>query len=262
MQYEHITFVTEQGVSRLTINRPAVMNALSGAAVEEISHALTWIRDEGQSRVLLITGAGRAFCSGAEIGTDLVPRGRATDAGVLLERYFNPLMEQMSRLPVPIVAAVNGVAAGAGCSLALAADFVVAAKPAYFLLAFVNVGLVPDAGASWLLPRLVGRARALQLMMLGERLDATTAEQWGLIYKSVEMAQLESEALTLAERLARGPTQAYALIRQALRASMSGTFSESLLLERHNQMLASRTEDFAEGISAFQSKRPPVFQGK
>lgn len=261
MSYTHIRLETRDAVSKLTLDRPAVMNALNRAAVEEISDALDRVRDEGASRVLLLTGAGRAFCSGADIDSELAPRSGRSDLGALLDRYFNPLIEKMFALPVPIVAAVNGASAGAGCSLALAADFVLASHTAYFLLAFVNIGLVPDSGITWQLPRLVGRSRALQMMLLGERVDAARAEQWGLIYKAVERDELESASAALAQRLANGPTQAYSLVRRAMLASTDSSLSEVLALESRNQAVASRTADFAEGIAAFLQKRPPQFAG-
>lgn len=261
MRYEHIQFETRDGVSKLTLDRPAVMNALNRAAVAEICDALDRIRDEGASRVLLMTGAGRGFCSGADIGAELVPGPGGTDLRELLERYFNPLIERMFALPVPIVSAVSGACAGAGCSLALAADFVLASRCAYFLLAFVNIGLIPDSGITWLLPRLIGRSRALQMMLLGERVDAARAEQWGLIYKAVQEGALESESTDLARRLAAGPTQAYSLLRLGMRASLESTLTETLALESRHQMLASRTADFAEGVTAFQQRRPARFCG-
>lgn len=262
MSYEHIQFETRDAISTLTLDRPAVMNALNRAAIEEIDDALNRVRDEGATRVLLLTAAGRAFCSGADIDTELAPRSSESDLGGLLDRYFNPLIEKMFALPVPIVAAVNGAAAGAGCSLALAADLVIASRAAYFLLAFVNIGLVPDSGITWLLPRLVGRSRALQMMLLGERIAAAHAEQWGLIYKTVEPGELDSASMTLARRLANGPTQAYSLVRGCMRASMESTLTEVLALESRNQVLANRTGDFAEGISAFRERRPPQFRGQ
>lgn len=262
MIYQHIQFETRGAISKLTLDRPSVMNALNRAAVEEIDDALNRVRDEGASRVLLLTGAGRAFCSGADIEAELAPPSGESDLGGLLDRHFNPLIEKMLSLPVPVVAAVNGAAAGAGCSLALAADLVLASRTAYFLLAFVNIGLVPDSGITWLLPRLVGRSRALQMMLMGERVDAAQAEQWGLIYKTVEPDELESASMTLAQRLANGPTQAYSLVRGCMRASMESTLAEVLALESRNQVLASRTGDFAEGVMAFRQKRPPRFGGR
>lgn len=262
MQYEHIKFEVQAGVATLTLNRPAVMNAVNRACAEEMLHAIDRVRDAGEARVLLLTATGRAFSAGADLSSDLSTPDKRADAGVLLERHFNPLIERMFALPVPVVSAVNGAAAGAGCSLALAGDLILASRSAYFLLAFVNIGLVPDAGLTWMLPRLVGRSRATEMMMLGERIDATCAEQWGLLHRTVEAEQLEPEARKLAERLARGPTKAYALMRQGLRSAMDGTLSETLAMERRHQLLASRTADFREGVSAFSGKRAPLFSGR
>lgn len=257
MTYEHITLQQERGIATLTLNRPAALNALTAAMVGEMIHALDGLRDGQAARVLLITGAGRAFCSGADLSG-----GFPEDAGAVLESHFNPFIERLMALPVPVVCAVNGPAAGAGCSVALAADIAIAARSAYFLQAFVNIGLVPDMGSTWLLPRLAGRARAQAMMMLGERIAAEQAEQWGLVYKVVDDEALARESQALATKLANGPTRAYALTRQALRASLECSLTESLRIERYNQLVAGRTEDFAEGVAAFQARRPPAFKGR
>jgi 2-(1,2-epoxy-1,2-dihydrophenyl)acetyl-CoA isomerase len=256
MSYEHITFEQAEGVATLTLNRPKSLNALTMTMVGEMIHAVDRVRDEGTVRALLMTGAGRAFSSGADLGGEL--RG---DAGSVLESHFNPLLERILALPVPVVSAVNGPAAGAGCSVALAADFVLAGRSAYFLQAFINIGLVPDVGSTWMLPRLVGRARAQAMMMLGERIPAEQAEQWGLIYKAVDDDALAAESRALASRLAAGPTVAYGMIRQAIRTAMESPLTETLALERRNQARAGRTEDFREGVAAFQAKRPAAFKG-
>ncbi|HEX2493071.1 MAG TPA: enoyl-CoA hydratase-related protein [Steroidobacter sp.] len=195
--------------------------------------------------VRTMTGAGRAFSSGADLSGQ-----QLDDAGAVLESHFNPLLERLLALPIPFITAVNGPAAGAGCSLALAGDIVVAARSAYFLQAFVNIGLVPDVGSTWMLPRLVGRARAQAMMMLGERIGVEQAEQWGMVYKTVEDAALANEADALALKLANGPTRAYAMIRQAIRASLECSLTEALHIERWNQLQAGRTEDFKEGVGS------------
>jgi 2-(1,2-epoxy-1,2-dihydrophenyl)acetyl-CoA isomerase len=256
--YEHIVLREEHGVATLTLNRPGALNALTVGLTAELIHAVDRVRDDKTSRVLLLTGAGRAFCSGADLSGGVFP----TDAGALLDTHLNPLLERLMALPVPVVAAVNGPAAGAGCSIALAADIVLCARSAYFLQAFVNIGLVPDVGSTWMLPRLVGRARAQAMMMLGERIPAEQAEQWGMVYKVVDDGALAQEAQTLATKLANGPTRTYALIRQGIRQSLECTLTESLHIERVNQLQAGRTEDFAEGVAAFLAKRPAAFKGR
>ncbi len=266
MAYEHILFEEADGIATLTINRPSALNALHIGVIAEMIDAVDRVRDEGTARVLLLTGAGRAFCSGADLAGGGAAGGKASsgpvDAGKVLETHFNPLLERLFALPVPFITAVNGPAAGAGCSYALAGDIVLASKSAYFLQAFVNIGLVPDVGSTWMLPRLVGKARAQAMMMLGEKIPAETALDWGMIYKVVDDAELQAEARALAARLAKGPTRSYALIRQGIRDCLDKPLTEALMVERRNQMTAGRTSDFGEGVTAFLQKRPVAFTGK
>src|SRR5688572_13603287 len=232
MAYEHIRLEQSPAeVATITMARPQTLNALNGATVDELRAAVEEVGSSG-ARCLLITGEGRGFSSGADLASG---GGLPDDAGAALEKHFNPLVESLFALPIPVVAAVNGPAAGAGCSLALAADIVVAARSAYFLQAFVNIGLIPDAGATWLLPRLVGRARALEMMMLGERIPAERALEWGLISRVVEDENLQSVATAYAETLARGPTVALGLIRRLARESQSLALTDALSAERSAQ---------------------------
>jgi 2-(1,2-epoxy-1,2-dihydrophenyl)acetyl-CoA isomerase len=259
MAYQHVRF--EQNAARvatLTIARPEMLNALAPQTVEELRAAVEEAAGSG-ARCLLIAGEGRGFSSGADLAGS---GGLPEDAGEALEKRFNPLIEAMFDLPIPIVAAVNGPAAGAGCSIALAADIVIAARSAYFLQAFVNIGLIPDAGATWLLPRLVGRARAMEMMMLGERIPAEQAQGWGMIARVVDDEDLASEAMLLATRLAQGPTMALGLIRRLARDAAQLSLSEALAAERVAQCEAGRTEDFKAAVLAFLQKRPPRFEGK
>jgi len=236
------------------------MNALSAQTLEEMTHAVERVRDEGTARALLLTGTGRAFCAGADLSS--AGSLRPEDMGAGLETHFNPLLELFRRLPVPLVTAVNGAAAGGGCGYALAADIAIAARSAYFLQPFAAIGLVPDVGATWLLPRLAGRARATAMMMLGERIPAETALEWGLIYKVVDDAALMETARGIALKLAAGPTIAYRLTRAGIDAACDMTLTECLAMERVNQREAGRTADHKEGVAAFLEKRQPSFRGE
>ncbi len=259
MAYEHIRLEqSPAAVATITIARPDRLNALSGQTVDELRAAVEEAGSSG-ARCLLLTGEGRGFSSGADLAAG---GGPPNDVGASLEKHFNPLVEAIFALPIPVVAAVNGPCAGAGCSLALAADIVVAARSAYFLQAFVNIGLIPDAGATWLLPRLAGRARAMEMMMLGERVPAETALEWGLISRVVDDEALESEAAALATRLAQGPTVALGLIRKLARQAGDIPLSEALAAERVAQREAGETKDFKGAVMAFLQKQQPRFEGR
>jgi 2-(1,2-epoxy-1,2-dihydrophenyl)acetyl-CoA isomerase len=259
MAYEHVRLeISPAAVATLTIARPDRLNALSSQTVDELREAVEETARSG-ARCLLLTGEGRGFSSGADLASD---GGLPDDAGAALEKHFNPLVEALFALPIPVVAAVNGPAAGAGCSLALAADIVIAARSAYFLQAFVNIGLIPDAGATWLLPRLAGRARAMEMMMLGERVPAEQALAWGMIARVVEDEALAEESVLLATRLAQGPTVALGLIRGLARDAERLPLSEGLAAERAAQREAGRTQDFAGAVVAFLQKRQPRFDGR
>jgi 2-(1,2-epoxy-1,2-dihydrophenyl)acetyl-CoA isomerase len=259
MDFEHIRIAqSPAAVATITIARPDRLNALSAQTVDELRAAVEQAGGSG-ARCLLITGEGRGFSSGADLASG---GGLPADAGAALEKHFNPLMRALFDLPIPVVAAVNGAAAGAGASLALAADIVIAARSAYFLQAFVNIGLIPDAGATWLLPRLVGRSRALEMMMLGERISAEQALDWGLISRVVEDDELETEAVALATRLAQGPTIALGLIRKLARESQHLPFDEALAAERVAQREAGGTADFKAAVFAFLQKLQPRFDGR
>jgi 2-(1,2-epoxy-1,2-dihydrophenyl)acetyl-CoA isomerase len=259
MAFEHIRLETSPAaVATITIARPDRLNALSGQTVDELRAAVEEAGSSG-ARCLLLTGEGRGFSSGADLAGS---GGLPEDVGASLEKHFNPLIEAVFALPIPVVAAVNGPCAGAGCSLALAADIVVAARSAYFLQAFVNIGLIPDAGATWLLPRLAGRARAMEMMMLGDRVPAEQALEWGLISRVVDDEALESEAAALAVRLAQGPTVALGLIRKLAREAGDVPLSQALAAERVAQRQAGETEDFKGAVMAFLQKKQPRFGGR
>ena len=260
MTYETITFAIHDNIATITLNRPERLNAMPPRMADEIADALDHL--DG-ARALLITGEGRAFCSGA----DLQARGGAAAIGAsgpygALTRSYNPTMVKLSKLNVPIITAVNGPAAGVGCSLALCSDFAIASKSAYFLQAFVNIGLVPDGGASWMLPRLIGKARATQMMLLGEKISGDQAADWGLIYKCVEDGDLITEARALATKLANGPSLAIGIMRQNIATALEMDYASALLREAEGQRIAGASADAMEGGLSFLQKRKPVFTGK
>ena len=259
MTFEHIRLEeSPAGFATVTIARPERLNALSGETVDELRAAVEQVGASG-ARCLLLTGKGRGFSSGADLASG---GGLPEDAGAALEKHFNPLIEALFALDIPVVAAVNGAAAGAGCSLALCADIVIAARSAYFLQAFVNIGLIPDAGATWLLPRLAGRARAMEMMLLGERIPAEKALEWGLISRVVDDGELMEEAVALAANLAGGPTVALGLIRKLARDAEQLPLSGALAAERVAQRTAGNTADFKSAVFAFLQKRQPTFEGR
>jgi 2-(1,2-epoxy-1,2-dihydrophenyl)acetyl-CoA isomerase len=259
MSFEHIRLeASPAAVATITLARPDKLNALSAQTVDELRAAVDEVSRSG-ARCLLIAGEGRGFSSGADLAGG---GGLPEDAGEALEKHFNPLIEALFDLSIPVVAAVNGPAAGAGCSLALCADIVIAARSAYFLQAFVNIGLIPDAGATWLLPRLAGRARAMEMMLLGERVSAEQARDWGLISRVVEDEHLASEAVLLATNLAQGPTVALGLLRKLARNGEQLSLSDALAAERAAQREAGRTEDFKAAVMAFLQKLQPRFEGR
>lgn len=263
MSFEHILFSIEQGVATLTLNRPEQLNSFNAAMHKEVREALKQVRQNAEVRCLLITGAGRGFCAGQDLGDrNVAPGTAAPDLGESIEKNYNPLIRALRDLPMPVICAVNGVAAGAGANIALACDITLAAKSASFIQAFCKIGLVPDSGGTWTLPRAVGMARAKALALLGDRLSAEQAEQWGMIWRCVDDAALQDEALKLARQLATQPTYGLALIKRALNASASNSFDEQLDLERDLQRLAGRSEDYREGVSAFMAKRTPEFKGR
>jgi 2-(1,2-epoxy-1,2-dihydrophenyl)acetyl-CoA isomerase len=257
LTYQNILFEVKDRIATLTLNRPDELNAMTDAMFSEVRAALASLA-ESDARVLLLTGAGRGFCSGASLAASSGLR----DVEISVRDGLNPLVEAFNTLEIPVITAVNGAAAGAGCSLALLGDIVIAARSAFFMHAFANVGLIPDGGSSWSLPRLIGTPRAMRMMMLAERIPAELAEAWGMVTFLADDDSLIGEAMTIATKLANGPTQSYRMVRSAVREGLNGTLEEALSREATNQGIASRTEDFAEGTKAFQEKRKPNFKGR
>ena len=247
----------------ITLNRPDRLNSFNDLMHQQLAACLTQAERDENVRCLLITGAGRGFCAGQDLNDRNVdPSGPAPDLGLSVERFYNPLVRRLAALPKPVIAAVNGVAAGAGATLALGCDIVLAARSANFVMAFSKLGLVPDCGGSWFLPRVAGRARAMGLALLGEKLSAEQAAQWGMIWQLVEDAELADTSRQLACHLATQPTFGLGLIKKALQASETNGLDAQLDLERDYQRLAGRSDDYREGVSAFLAKRPPQFSGK
>jgi 2-(1,2-epoxy-1,2-dihydrophenyl)acetyl-CoA isomerase len=251
------------GITRLTLNRPDKLNAFTLAMHAELRAGLEAAGADPQCRVVVLTGAGRAFSAGQDLAEVVAPAdGSTPDPGSRLEKAYNPLIRLITTLEKPVICAVNGIAAGAGANVALACDLVYAARSATFLQAFARIGLIPDAGGTWALPRLVGSARARGLAMLAEPISAETAEAWGMIWKAVDDDKLEAEVSAVAGKLAQAPTYGLALAKKALAASSTSSLTEQLDLERDLQRLAGASPDAAEGIGAFLQKRKPKFTGR
>jgi 2-(1,2-epoxy-1,2-dihydrophenyl)acetyl-CoA isomerase len=260
---DEVLFERADGVATITLNRPDKLNAFTTELHRALAAALDTVEGDETIRAVMLTGAGRGFCAGQDLAERAaIIAGGKVEGGKALETWYNPLVRRLRRLEKPVVCAVNGVAAGAGANIALACDIVLAARSASFIQAFCRIGLVPDAGGSYVLPRLVGMARASALTLLGDKLPAEQAAAWGLIWRVVDDDALVAEATALAQHLARQPTRALALIKQALNASFANTLDEQLDLERALQMKAAATDDFREGVAAFLEKRPANFTGR
>jgi 2-(1,2-epoxy-1,2-dihydrophenyl)acetyl-CoA isomerase len=262
MSYETILFSNEGGAARITLNRPDKLNSFNVKMHEELRDALSKVRADNAVRVALLTGAGRGFCAGQDLGDRAVsPGGGAVDLGASVENYYAPLVKSLRALPMPVVCGVNGVAAGAGANLALACDLVIATKSAKFVQPFCKLGLVPDTGGTYFLPRLLGTARAMGLAMTGETLTAEKAEQWGLIWKCVDDAAFQAELDSLVKGLAEAPTRGLARTKEAIYASSSNPFDKQLDLERDFMRELGYSKDYAEGVAAFLAKRKATFVG-
>jgi 2-(1,2-epoxy-1,2-dihydrophenyl)acetyl-CoA isomerase len=257
-----VLFDRKGAIVRITLNRPDRLNSIDDAMRRELLQATAAAAEAG-TRALILTGAGRAFCTGQDLAERVMPPGSPPpDLGQSIETFYKPLVLALRALPVPVIAAVNGAAAGAGASLALACDIVLASRQAVFIQAFSKLGLGPDCGGSYFLPRLVGTARAMGLVLTADKLSAEQAEQWGLIWKCVDDDKLMPEAEALAQRFAEGPPLAYAAIRQVMYASPHHTLAQQLDLERDTQRALGYSEDYREGVAAFMEKRTPAFRGK
>lgn len=259
MAYESILVERSQGIARITLNRPDRLNSFTRAMHAELREALTNLDD---ARVIILTGAGRGFCAGQDLNDRAVAPGEAVDLGATVEESWNPLIRTLAGLPQPVVARVNGVAAGAGANIALACDLVFAAKSAKFIQSFSALGLIPDSGGSWHLPRLVGQARALGLALTGEPLSAEKAAEWGLIWKAVDDDQLDGEVDAVATKLASLPPLGLAAIKQIMRNSWSRTLDQELDMQRDEMRRLGFTQDYREGVAAFLEKRPAKFEGR
>ncbi len=263
MTYEHILFTSDAGVARLTLNRPDRLNSFNDAMHAEVRDALARVRADASVRVLLLTGAGRGFCAGQDLSDRTVaPGGAPADLGASVERNYKPLVLGLRALPLPVICAVNGVAAGAGANLALACDIVIAAKSASFIEAFCKLGLVPDTGGTYFLPRLVGTARAMGLALLGDKVTAEQAAAWGMIWQCVDDAELPVVAGRMVDHFANAPTKGLARTKEALYASPASTLEAQLDLERDFIRELGMSDDYREGVAAFMAKRPPQFTGR
>lgn len=264
MNYETLIVESHDAVCRITLNQPAKLNALSKQLIEELLQACTVAAEDVSVRAVIITGAGRGFSSGADLSdpASMPKPGQPVDLGAALEDRYNPLLKVIREMPKPVIAAVNGTAAGAGCNIALACDFVLAADSAKFLQAFIKIGLVPDAGGTWTIPRLIGRTRALRWMMTGETVDAATALDWGLVMAVHPTDELADAALAWAQKMAAAPTAALGRIKALVDTAENTTLPDQLQAEADAQRLCGQSPDFGEGVMAFMQKRAPNFSGK
>lgn len=262
MAYNFILVDIDAGVMKITLNRPDVLNSFTLQMAQELHQALDVARAEKSVRAVVITGAGRGFCAGQDLAAVPLEGEGKLDLGIIVRQTYNPVIATLRKLNMPVVCAVNGVAAGAGANLAIACDIVIASENASFIQSFSKIGLVPDTAGTFFLPRSIGLPMATALMMTGEKITAARAAEIGMIYKVVPQDQLESEAMTLARTLAQMPTKALALTKRALNASFTNDLDEQLQLEEQLQREAGRTRDFEEGVAAFKEKRPPVFTGE
>ncbi len=257
--YETIELRLEGGVARLTLNRPERLNSFTIQMHEEVADALGRL---GGARALILTGAGRGFCAGQDLSDRAVAPGETVDLGESVELRYNPLIRRLASLPIPVIARVNGVAAGAGANIALACDIVIAARSAKFIQSFATIGLIPDSGGTWILPRLLGQARAMGLALTGEPIDAERAAEWGLIWKAVDEDMLDPEVDGLAQRFAAGPTRGLGEIKRLIRASWGQSLDEALDAQRDAMRELGFSEDYREGVAAFMEKRKPNFTGR
>ncbi len=261
--FENIRLDIEAGVATLTLHRPDRLNSFTVAMHEEVKAALVQIRADRAIRCLVLTGAGRGFCAGQDLSDRAVSPGEGPkDLGLSIEKYYIPLVTGLRNLPMPVIAAVNGVAAGAGANIALGCDLVFAARSASFIQSFAKIGLVPDSGGTWLLPKLAGNARAMGLALLGDKLSAEQAQAWGLIWQCVDDADLMPTVKKFAVQLAAGPTRGLARTKQAIYAAATQTYEQSLELERQLQRELGNSKDYAEGVAAFLEKRGANFSGE
>ncbi len=262
MSYQTILFEVRDGIARLTLNRPEKLNSFNVQMHEEVRAALDEMEQGAGVRVLVITGAGRAFCAGQDLSDRAVAPGEAVDLGASIDKYYAPLVRRLRSLAMPVIGAVNGVAAGAGANLALACDIVIAAQSASFVESFAKLGLLPDTGGTYFLPRLIGLARAMGLALLAEKISAEQAAAWGLIWKCVDDAEFAATVDTLAKQLASAPTKGLARIKQAIYSSGQHSLDQQLNLERDFLRELGYSEDFREGVAAFLEKRAARFTGR
>jgi len=261
MDFETILFENASGAARLTLNRPDRLNSFTVQMHDEVSRALESV-SKSDARVLVLTGAGRGFCAGQDLSDRAVaPGGDGVDLGESLDKRYNPLMRRLASLEMPVICAVNGVAAGAGANIALACDIVIAARSAKFIQSFANIGLIPDSGGTWTLPRLAGQARAMGLALTAEPLTAERAEAWGMIWKCVDDDKFRDEVDTLAAKFAAAPTRGLYMTKKLIRESGARDFEAQLEIERDAQRTLGRTSDYKEGVGAFMEKRTPKFTG-